>query len=131
MLLEDGPAAPGEAWLGSHRWVWSRERLEELVARGDQPTFVCGIALNLEEVVDLFEAIFLLHIDEATQEERLVAHDAHNPRGRSEAGREEIRAGRPIFEAEMQALGAIVLDGAQAASEVAEEIVARVGHHLR
>jgi len=60
--------------------------------------FVCGIARNPDELLDLFDRVFLLHIDGPTQGARLDAHDALNPPGRSEAGRREIRDGRAVFE---------------------------------
>jgi hypothetical protein len=119
----DGPRVPDREWLRSHRWVWSRSRLEELLVRGDGPVFVCGIALNIDQVVDLFDAVFLLHIDETTQEARLVAHDAANPPGRSEAGRQEIRESRTTFEAQMASLGAVVLDGTAPTPVVADELL--------
>lgn len=92
----------------------------------DGPVFVCGIAANIDKVVDLFDAVFLLHIGETTQEARLVAHDAANPPGRSEEGRQEIRDGRAAFEAQMASLGAIVLDGAAPTPPVADELPALV-----
>ena len=126
VLPEDGPPSPDEEWLRSHRWVWNRSRLEELVAHQEGPLFVCGIALNLDDVLDLFEGVFLLRIDDATQEARLRAHDALNPPGRSETGREEIRSGRPVFEAEMLALGAIPVDGSGPPSSVADELLSMI-----
>jgi hypothetical protein len=123
VLLKDGPEAPGEDWLRSHRWVWNRARLEQIVRQPEGPLFVCGIALNINEVLDLFDAVFLLRIDSETQEARLVAHDALNPPGRSDAGRDEIRAGRPVFEAQMLELGAIPLDGSASPSSVADELL--------
>lgn len=126
VLLVDGPPAPDREWLRSHRWVWSRSRVEELRAEEDGAVFVCGIALNLDQVADLFDAFFLLHIDEATQEARLRAHDAANPPGRSEAGRQAIRDGRAIFEAQMLSLSAIALDGTAPTPMVADELLALV-----
>ena len=124
--LADAPPAPDREWLRSHRWVWSRSRLEELLAREAGALFVCGIAANIDEVIDLFDAAFLLHIDEATQEARLVAHDAANPPGRGEPGRQAIREGREVFEAQMASLGAITLDGGAPTPVVADELLALV-----
>ena len=126
VLLVDGPRAPDREWLRSHRWVWSRSRVDELLTQADGPVFVCGIARNVDQVVDLFDAVFLIHIDETTQEARLVAHDAANPPGRSDAGRQEIRDGRATFEAQMAALGAVVLDGTAPTSVLADELLAVV-----
>ena len=126
-LKSEGPAQPDEQWLRTHHWVWSRCRLQELLAEHEEPVFVCGIALNIHEVVDLFERIFLLRIDADTQEQRLVAYDASNSRGhRNEATRQQIREGRPIFEAQMLELGAVALDGTAPTSFVADQLLGLV-----
>lgn len=101
--------------------------MEELLARYDGVVFVCGIARNQDELLDLFDRVFLLQIDGWTQEDRLAAHDALNPPGRGEAGRREIRDGRAVFEAQMLGLGAIALDGAAPPALLADELLADVG----
>jgi len=65
-----------------------------------------------------------LRIDSDTQEERLLAHDTIHPPGRSEAGRQQIRDGRPVFEAQMLKLGAIALDGTASTDAVADHLLA-------
>jgi hypothetical protein len=122
----DGPAAPTKAWLRSHRWVWSRPRLEELLTASGAPLFVCGIAVNQHELLDLFTCVFVLRIDDQTQEDRLVAHDRAHPRGRNEAGRQQIREGRPAFEAEMLLLGATPLNGTLPTRTVVDQILAHL-----
>ena len=120
------PQHPDEQWLRSHRWVWSRARLTEVLARYNEPVFVCGIARNQDKLLDLFDRVFLLRIDGPAQEARLVAHDALHPPGRSEAGRQEIRDGRTVFEAQMLRHGAIALDGTAPTTLVADELLALV-----
>jgi hypothetical protein len=106
----EAPVAPDEVWLSTRLWVWSRARLQEVLKKHSGPVFICGIARNIQDVVDLFDSVFLLHIDSDTQEERLRAYDRSNPSSvRIEAGRQQIRAGRPFFEAELR-LGAIAVD---------------------
>ena len=119
-----GPSRPDRDWLGSHRWVWSRSRLQDILAPGTGAVFVCGIARNQDELRDLFDRVFLLRIDERTQEARLAAHDALHPPGRSEAGRQEIRQGRAAFEAQMLKTGAIPLDGRAPTAVIASELLA-------
>lgn len=90
----DGPAAPTDEWLVANRWVWSRPRVEELLAASDTPVFLCGIATNQRELLDLFTNVFLLRIDDQTQEARLVAHDRANPPGRAQRSRSPADQGR-------------------------------------
>ncbi|HEX4254041.1 MAG TPA: hypothetical protein VH089_03070 [Streptosporangiaceae bacterium] len=120
------PQKPDEQWLRSHRWVWSRFRLEAVLAGQSEPVFVCGIARNQDQLLDLFGRVFLLRIDAPTQEARLLAHDALHPPGRSEAGRQEIRDGRTAFEAQMLKHGAIALDGTAPTERIADELLALV-----
>jgi len=122
----EGPVAPDEQWLRAHRWVWNRSRLQDGLTQHQAPVFVCGIALNIDQVVDLFDRLFLLRIDAETQEERLLAHDSSHPPGRSEAGRQQIRDGRPVFEAQMLKLGAIALDGIASTDAVADQLLALI-----
>jgi hypothetical protein len=122
----EGPATPDEQWLRAHRWVWSRPRLDEVLSQHEAPVFVCGIALNIDQVLDLFDRLFLLRIDADTQEKRLLSYDNSHPPGRTEAGRQQIRDGRPIFEAQMLELGAIALDGTAATDKVADQLVALI-----
>jgi hypothetical protein len=92
--------------------------------------FICGIARNIRDVLDLFECVFLLRIDADTQEDRLRAYDLTNPSSaRNDAGRQQIRAGRPYFEAEMLELGAIAIDGNASTSAVANAILDLVSRY--
>jgi hypothetical protein len=121
-----GPQCPDEEWLRSHRWVWSRSRMEEILAGQDRAVFICGIARNQDESLDLFDRVFLLHIDGATQEARLDRHHALHPLGRSDAGRREIRDGRAVFEAQMLRHGALAIDAATPTAVVADQLLALV-----
>jgi hypothetical protein len=70
--------------------------MEERIAEHVGPVFVCGIATNLDQFLEMFERVFLLRIDEGTQEARLVANDTESPPGRNEAERDQIRKRHPI-----------------------------------
>jgi broad-specificity NMP kinase len=70
----DQPPEPDDDWRLAHRWVWSRARLEQCIAgfSGDAGRmFLCGTARNQTEMLDLFEQVFLLMIDDETQMARL------------------------------------------------------------
>lgn len=120
------PEQATDEWLLSHRWVWSRSRIESVIQQHGSSTqdfFVCGIALNQRDMLDLFELVFLLTLDHETQIERLNApSNAH----RTGVARAQILAGRPVFEREMRALGAITLDGRQPISILASRILKEV-----
>jgi hypothetical protein len=125
-MLADGPSDPDHKWLESHHWLRRRARMEERIAEHVGPAFVCGIATNLDRFLEIFERVFLLRIDERTQEARLVAHDEENPPGRNEAERDQIRKGRVSFEEHLLIVGAVPLNGAAPSGEIADELLALV-----
>lgn len=122
----DPVAEPTREWLARHRWVWGRDRLHTAIS-GRAPAqghlFVCGIAMDLEELLDLFDVVFLLSLDATTQVSRL---DAPSNAHRNAAQRQEIIDGLPVFEQRMRALGAVVIDGRCPTHLVAERILQQV-----
>lgn len=120
----DEPADADDAWRLAHQWVWSRSRIVQ--AATTDGTFVCGIARNQGEMLDLFDKVFLLAIDEDTQNARLAR--ATSP-DRTDAIKQQIRDGRPVFEAEMLARGAIPLDGSAPPETVADTLLIHVRGH--
>lgn len=59
-------------WRLHHSWKLSREKLLELKPRAaDKPLFVCGVAANEYEYIDVFDRIYALSIDLASVTERV------------------------------------------------------------
>lgn len=111
-------------WLASHHWEWTRAAFERILQKADAPpVFFCGIATNQLDMLDLFEVVFLLTLNEQTQIDRL---DAASNADRNSAQRAEILEGRPVFEAQMQKAGAVILDGRQPTATLADAILRAV-----
>lgn len=123
------PPDPDDQWLLAHSWVWSRSGIEQSIAgsRGSGAVFVCGIARNQAEMLDLFDKVFLLVIDGATQMARLAVSPRSASPARSEAVRRQIRAGRCVFQAEMLGRGAIPLDATAPPEVIADSLMAHLG----
>ena len=121
----DQPENADDDWLLSHRWVWRRALLERFVSTqpAGEHVFVCGIAMNQRAMLDIFDEVFLLRLDHSTQLGRLdTVSNAH----RTAALRAQILDGRPVFQQEMVASGARVLDGRQPTSLLADQILRMV-----
>jgi energy-coupling factor transporter ATP-binding protein EcfA2 len=106
------------------RWMWDRSRLE-MVIRGHakaEPLFVCGIAMNQRDMLDLFDRVFLLSLDLRTQRDRLAASGDRDP-----AMWKPILEGLPVFEREMRAVGATVLDARLPAPLLAAHVIEGTG----
>lgn len=128
-LPVDQPANADEQWRLAHRWIWSRARIEQSIAEAPDDAcnmFFCGIALNQTEMLDLFEQVFLLAIDEDTQLPRLAM--AGSP-DRTDAIRKQIRDGRSVLQSQMLALGAIPLDATAPPHLIADTLLSHLGFH--
>jgi hypothetical protein len=113
------PVQTTDEWLRRHRWVWPRGRIEQLVhEHADSLVFLCGIAMNQREMLDLFSGVFLLALDEDTQIARLDAAGNRDPSQRA-----QVVTGRPYFQAEMRAAGARVLDGGRPTGWLADRVL--------
>lgn len=126
----DQPPGADANWLRAHRWVWSRGRIEQVIAAsgGDAGCmFFCGIARNQAEMLDVFEEVFLLVIDDETQITRLRDTAQATCRVRTEAVRQQIREGRHVFQAQMLARGAIPLDGTASPKVLADSLLTYLG----
>ena len=125
----DQPAGADDAWRRAHRWVWSRARIEQVIAAsGDAGrVFFCGIARNQDQMLDLFEKVFLLVIDAGTQMARLARPAHATSPVRTEAMKRQICEGRPVFQAQMLARGAIPLDAKASPQVLADSLLACLG----
>ncbi|MEV6492486.1 hypothetical protein AB0M20_28275 [Actinoplanes sp. NPDC051633] len=122
----DPPPAVDEAWQLTHRWVWSRARVEAAIAASGGTTgamFVCGISLNQDEMLDLFERVFLLVLEADAQEARLAR--AVSPH-RTEGVKQQIRDGRAVFQARTLASGAVPLDATASPESLVDTVLSFV-----
>lgn len=129
----DQPADADDHWRLAHRWVWSRARIEQSIAqaaRDADSTFFCGVAQNQTEMLDLFDQVFLLAIDEDTQLARLALASPNASPHRADAIKKQIRDGRPVFQSQMLALGAIPLEGTAPPSLIVDTILRHLSVHL-
>lgn len=59
------------AWL-SERWLWDLDQVRTVASDREQPlTFFCGGSRNFWQVIDLFDAVFVLDVDLDTLLRRL------------------------------------------------------------
>jgi shikimate kinase len=123
------PSGADDGWRRAHRWVWSRARIEQVIAAsGDAGrVFFCGIARNQDQMLDLFEKVFLLMIDAGTQISRLAGPAQATSPVRTEAMKRQIREGRPVFQAQMLARGAIPLDATSSPQVLADSLLTHLG----
>ncbi len=119
---------PEPGWLERYRWEWNPERLDRLLRDAAPATvFVCGIAANETDLLDRFERVILLVVDEVTALARIDNPSRDNDFGRSDDEREFIRRWLPGYESRMRALGAVPVDATQPLQQVTTAVLVASG----
>ena len=125
-VVEDPPYPAPQGWLDQYGWNIDRAKVEALAAGSrDTVAFLIGSAENEEDVLDLFDLVICLVIDDRTLIERLATRTT-NTFGRHP---EELAAAlqhNPLEEATYRRRGATIIDATLPLSEVTDLIVARV-----
>ncbi len=126
-VVIDPPYPVPVGWLERFGWQMSRPMIEDLAVKmTDKAVFVCGAPENEAEVLDLFDQVICLVIDNETLRERLLTRTTNafgkHPEEMAAALRENEDS-----ETKYRAMGAVVVDGTRPSTEVVDTILATVG----
>jgi thymidylate kinase len=119
---------PAEArtpeWTSQHSWKASPARIKHLAdASKDKPVFVCGSALNDDEIWPFFAKVFALTVDEPTLKHRITTRTT-NDYGKNPHEFKSIMRWQAYAKEQYTEMGAILIDALQPVEKVADDIVA-------
>lgn len=121
------PAEPDTAWLAAHRWLWAPARLDEIIAEAHhdrvETLWLCGQAANAGDLVDRFDAYFLLEIDQTTMRQRMAGAGRGNDFGRVGESLTVALSQYHEFVAEWRRRGAVTVDATQDVDPVCEDLL--------
>ncbi|MFF3737250.1 hypothetical protein [Streptomyces sp. NPDC002566] len=122
-VVTDPPCPVPRGWLDRYGWVIVRERVEALVDESRSGVaFLCGSAENEADVIDLFDLIVCLVIDEATLRHRLATRTTNtfgqHPEELAAALKWNPRM-RPMYVSR----GATIIDACKPVTEVVDSVV--------
>ncbi|MET9225107.1 AAA family ATPase [Lentzea sp. NPDC003310] len=121
-VVVDPPDPVPAGWLDRYGWEISRELVEDLAARSrDRDAYLFGGVENEAEVVDLFELVVCLVIDDETVRRRLATRIG-NSFGKHP---EELAASlwhNARIEERYRAMGAVIVDGTLPLEDVVEAV---------
>ncbi|MEU0677050.1 AAA family ATPase [Streptomyces sp. NPDC006172] len=125
-VVVDPPYPVPEGWLDRYGWAIVSERVEALVDESrSRIAFLCGSAENEADVLDLFDLIVCLVIDESTLRHRLATRTT-NTFGRHP---EELAAAlkwNPRMRAIYESRGATIIDATKPLAEVVNGAIGAV-----
>lgn len=110
-------------WYDKHDWNMSREKVENLqdVAK-DKIVFLCGSTSNADEMIDLFDKVYYLSIDQDTLKKRLLTR-TDNDFGKAPDELANITGWHDSLEARYRGHGAEMLDASKSVKEVVDLIL--------
>ncbi|MEE1766567.1 hypothetical protein [Streptomyces sp. SP18BB07] len=125
-VVVDPPYPVPGGWLDRYGWAIVRERVETLVEESrSRIAFLCGSAENEADVLDLFDVIVGLVINDDILRHRLATRTT-NPFGTHP---EELAAAlkwNPRMRAIHESRGATIIDASKPVTEVVDSVIAAV-----
>jgi shikimate kinase len=111
-------------WQTTHRWCYSRERLEHLAAEAaDTPVFVCGSAANENEVWDLFSQVICLFLDNVDELRRRLSERSKDEFGNAPHELAAILSWNKTNKSSYIRFGAIMVDADQTIEKVVNDVI--------
>jgi len=106
-------------------WLCDKEKLQRLMSENpDGVNYYCGTASNTDDLLPLFNKVFLLTVDDVILHERLRTRIS-NDFGRTPEIQQWVSSWRKPYENHLVEEGAILIDASRLLSEVVRDIIER------
>ena len=113
-------------WRQHHTWQLPRKTIEQLVEKSlDRTVFVCGVAANEEEFLDLFDKLIALVIDDQTLTHRITTR-TNNSFGKNEGELKQIYDWQASTATYYDKYDYIQVDASQPITKVVDEILGQI-----
>lgn len=125
--LTKSPVHMTQDWHSKHAWKISRAKVEEVSKEHKaKPVIFCGIAINLEEILNLFDKIIWLTMDEQTIRDRVHLPSRKNAWGKEPYQLKFTISRNKMLEEYYKNYGAIMIDATRPLNEVLEDVLAAI-----
>ena len=107
-------------------WICSKQKLETLIKENsDSTVFYCGTTSNLDDMLPLFDKLFLLKVNQNILCERLSTRTS-NDFAKTKEVQEWVFSWKSEWENHIKEKGAIIIDASKSIKEVTENIIREV-----
>jgi shikimate kinase len=113
-----------QEWQATHRWCYSRERLESLATRAvDTTIFVCGSAANENEVWPLFSKVIYLFLNNEEELQRRLSERSDDGFGKEPHELAAILSWNKTNKSDYMRFGATLIDANQSIEKVVKDLI--------
>jgi dephospho-CoA kinase len=118
--------ARSEDWHNQNDYIMDRAHVERLAEQAQtKPIILCGTTQNDEAVLDLFDKVIYLSLDEATLKQRMAARQP-NEFAFAENEKQAILSWHKSSEEAYRKRGATMIDASQPVEQVTKQILAAI-----
>jgi broad-specificity NMP kinase len=106
----------------SHSWICDKKKLKKILKSNEEDAFYCGTASNLDEILPLFDKVFVLRANKIKLRDRL-ARRRNNHFAHEKDVREWVLKNKRKSEKHLIKEGAIPINASRPLCEVKKEIL--------
>jgi len=108
-------------------WLCDVDKLKQLLdSQKSKFSFYCGIASNMDDILPLFDKVFVLQPDSEILNERLKNREGSDNIGNTQDGRDVVLGWKDWWENKMMDKGAIFINANGTPKEVTKKILSRL-----
>lgn len=120
-----------KAWHEAYAWMMSRQKVEELAAKAKQRTiFLCGSPFNADDMLDLYDKVICLTVDQETLKQR-IANRTYHDFGKAPDELSNILGWHDSFQTRYRNMNAVMIDVAKSLKEVVDEVLQNANNALK
>lgn len=113
-------------WFDHHEWRIYPSAFTRLKEKSNNKEIViCGVAEADTEIINIFDKVLYLHLDDETLKERLL-NRADNDYGKNPSELEEIFRRKHELDRRYISSGAIIVDASSTLDKVIEKVIAHI-----
>lgn len=123
----EGENARTKGWYDQHEWRISRQKVEEFaVSAKDKLIFLCGSPTNADDLLDLYDKVVCLVVDQDTLKGR-IASRTDREFGKVPDELESILGWHDSFQERYRDAGAVIVDATRPLNTVVDELLSKAG----
>lgn len=115
----------GKEFLEANDWYCNIEKLKKILSENERISFICGVAANQDEYLNLFDKVFLLQCSPEMLVKRIDGREDHQF-GKHPSEKEHILNWFVEFEKDLINRGAIVINSDNPINFVVDEILKNI-----
>lgn len=111
-------------WFDEHEWRIDVDAVKALLEKAaDKPIYICGVSEDDDKIIDLFDKIFYLKLDDETLQNR-ISERTDNDYGKNESELQDILDRKRKLDLRYKNSAAVIVDATKTPTTIVDYILA-------